>query len=409
MTLEHLGDLNHRPETAPGSPCVPPFEELFGTRRIHMTPEPAELLLDCPGSGGLQAVLPDGREPASLCWREIGVVEEPELPCSLEPIIVFGLKGLVLGSPHLIDGLSEVLGDMELVVHQLRVRGLVRDRVGIGREHVGSHGHNLLPLLNRQRLQDRLRCSLSSLRGHIQDAGAIDVGEDGDVVVASAEALLVDTNVANGRHFTSLKPPFDGSIHDRLGRVPGEPEEGGGGLDRAGRLQDFDGKGFEEQGETAVLSGPRRHDRLHPVLRAAAPRQSGDKLRRELHRVEVTPAPLFRVIGQAARLPAFRAENARADVHQADFDSPLVKPKVNTIDSPGVVQAQKSGIVGGKCVHPGNLRHSRLENDRQEPRYSPKNRLFKSTNHQPFTTYHSSQFCAGMGYYLATSDFTACI
>jgi len=177
VPLEHLDDLDYVPEAAPSSPCVPPFEELFSTRRIHMTPEPAELLLDCPGSGGLQAVLPDGREPASLCWREIGVVEEPELPCPLEPIIVFGLEGLVLGSPHLIDGFSEVLGDMELVVHQLRVRGLVRDRVGIGREHVGSHGHNLLPLLNRQRLQDRLcfpahggtivftPCSAQRLRG----------------------------------------------------------------------------------------------------------------------------------------------------------------------------------------------------------------------------------------------------
>ena len=70
----------------------------------------------------------------------------------------------------------------------------------------------------------------------------------------------------------------------------------------------------------------------------------------------------------------------RAEVHQADFDSPLVKPKVNSIDSPGVVQAQKSGIVGGKCVHPGNLRHSRLENDRQEPRYSPKNRKLSVTS-----------------------------
>jgi hypothetical protein len=91
-------------------------------------------------------------------------------------------------------------------------------------------------------------------------------------------------------------------------------------------LKDFDGEGFEEQRETAVLSGPRRHDGLHPVIRAAAPRQSGDQFRRELHRVEVPPTPLFRVIGQPAGLAAFRAGNTRADVRQPDFDSPLIVP-----------------------------------------------------------------------------------
>jgi len=136
----------------------------------------------------------------------------------------------------------------------------------------------------------------------------------------------------------------------------------------------------------AVLSDPRQHARLHPVLRAAAPRQLGDQLRRELHRVEVTPTPLLRVIVQAKRLPAFRADNARADVYQADFDLPLVESRCNSIDSPGVVKAHKSGVVGGKCVYPCNLRHSRLENDRPEPRYSPKNPSRKFIG-KPFHTF----------------------
>ena len=140
-------------------------------------------------------------------------------------------------------------------------------------------------------------------------------------------------------------------------------------------MKDFDGEGFEEQRETAVLSGPRRHDGLHPVIRAAAPRQSGDQFRRELHRVEVPPTPLFRVIGQPAGLAAFRAENARANVRQPDFDSPLIEPKVNSIDSPGVVKAQETGIVRRRCVHSGNLRHGRPGNDWPVPRNSPKNPL----------------------------------
>ena len=124
----------------------------------------------------------------------------------------------------------------------------------------GSRGHNLLPLHDRQRLQDGLRRSLRSLGSDVQDAGAVDIGGHGDGVLPFSEALLVDTDVGNGRRLASLEASFEGPIHDRLGRIPGEPEEGRRSLDGAARLQDFDGEGFEKQGETALLSCPRRHD-----------------------------------------------------------------------------------------------------------------------------------------------------
>jgi hypothetical protein len=53
--------------------------------------------------------------------------------------------------------------------------------------------------------------------------------------------------------------------------------------------------------------------------------------------------------------------------------SPLIESKVNSIDSPGVVDAQKPGIVRGECVHPGNLRRRHPRNDRPVPRNSLKN------------------------------------
>jgi hypothetical protein len=92
------------------------------------------------------------------------------------------------------------------------------------------------------------------------------------------------------------------------------------------------------------------------MVRAAAPRQPSDQLGRELHCVEGRPAPLFLVIGKAAGLTAFRLKHIQTHVHQADFDSPLVEPKGNSIDSPRVVEAQKPGIVRRKRIHPGNLR-----------------------------------------------------
>jgi hypothetical protein len=198
MTLEHLRHLDDGAQTTPHAPRIPLAEELLGTHRIHMSPEPAEFLLDRPSPCHLQSVLPDGCEPASLGGREIGLVEEPELPRALEPVIVFGLEGLILGSPHLIDCLFKMFGDVELVVHELRIRGLVRDRIRIGREHVGSHGLHRLPLFDREGLQDRLRGGLSSLGDDVQHSRAVDVGEDGDVIVPSPKALVVDADVRMG-------------------------------------------------------------------------------------------------------------------------------------------------------------------------------------------------------------------
>jgi len=363
MTLEHLRHPHHRTEAAPHGPCVPPSEESLGGGRVDVPPEPAEQVADPPGPGGLQPVLLDRVEAATLLRREVRLVEEPELPRSLEPIVVPGLQGLVLCSPHLIHRLSEVLGDVELVVDELCVRHRGGHSVGIGRKHVGGDGTHPLPLLDRQRLEDRLGGGLGSFRSHIEDSGAVDVREDGDVVLAPAEVLLVDANVLDRRGFPTLEPTSDRPVHDRLHGIPGEAEQISRGLHGSAGLQDFDGESLEEESEARVLARPRWHDRLHAVLRAPAPGETGDQLRRELHRVQVPPTPLFRVVGEAARLAAVGATDPRANVGEADLDASLLEPEVDRIDSPGLIEAQQPGVVGRKCVHPDNLRRRRPRND----------------------------------------------
>ncbi len=156
MTLEHLGHPDNRPKTASHTPRIPLIEELLLARGVDVLPEPAELLLDRPRPGCLQSVMPDGLEASPLLRRQIRLVEEPELPRPLEPVIVVGQESLVHGSPDLSDRLSEMLGDVELVMHPLGVWKLMRHRVGIGRKHVCGDRPNILPLLNRQRLGDGL-------------------------------------------------------------------------------------------------------------------------------------------------------------------------------------------------------------------------------------------------------------
>jgi len=62
------------------------------------------------------------------------------------------------------------------------------------------------------------------------------------------------------------------------------------------------------------------------VFRAAASRESGDQLRRELHGVEVSPTPFIGMVGQATCAATFRTGDARADVLQADFDLAVLEP-----------------------------------------------------------------------------------
>ena len=119
--------------------------------------------------------MPDGLEASPLLRRQIRLIEEPELPRPFEAVIVLGLEGLVLGPPDLIDRLSKMLGDVELVMHQLGVRKLMRYRVRIGRKHVGGDRPNFLPLLDRQRLEDALGSRLGAFRNHVKNAGTIDI------------------------------------------------------------------------------------------------------------------------------------------------------------------------------------------------------------------------------------------
>jgi hypothetical protein len=130
-------------------------------------------------------------------------------------------------------------------------------------------------------------------------------------------------------------------FHERLDLlkqgIPREAQDGSSGFEVAAGLQDFDGKGFEEEGESTMLSGPRRYDRFHAVLWAAASRKSGYQLRCDLHGVEVPPTPFIGMISKAAVAAAFRTCDARADVLQADFDSAILEPQVNCLNPPGVV------------------------------------------------------------------------
>jgi|GEM_PF-2412978 len=84
---------------------------------------------------------------AKLPMRQLRFVKEPELPLPLKPVVVFGLEGLVLCPSYLVYRFYEMLGDVELVMHQFGIRRLPSHRVGIGRKHVGGSGFHVAACL----------------------------------------------------------------------------------------------------------------------------------------------------------------------------------------------------------------------------------------------------------------------
>ena len=88
----------------------------------------------------------------------------------------------------------------------------------------------------------------------------------------------------------------DGSVHDRLHRIPRKLEHGCCGIDGAAGLKNLDSKGFKEKGESGMLRRPRWYDRLHPMLGTPAAGKTSDNLRDVLHGVEMPPPSLFGVI-----------------------------------------------------------------------------------------------------------------
>ena len=81
------------------------------------------------------------------------------------------------------------------------------------------------------------------------------------------------------------------------------------------------------------------------MLRAPAPGKAGDPLRRELHRVQMPPAPLVGMIGEAAGLTAIGEEHVGTDMRQADLVSSILDPEVDRLHPPGVIEAKQTGVM----------------------------------------------------------------
>ena len=129
VVTDEPGHLRHGPEAAMGGPPEPTREELLGGPPVDVAPEPAEALLERPRPGYAQLAVLQGLECLPLGRSHVFGPHEPEVLGAGESVVIGLAEGAVLGLPHFVDGLMEMLLDVELIEDDLGSRILQVARV----------------------------------------------------------------------------------------------------------------------------------------------------------------------------------------------------------------------------------------------------------------------------------------
>ena len=348
VATQHLYDLLHRLQAASHRVVGPGFEEALGGALVAVAPELAEVLLDAPGPTGLQVELVQGPKRDGFSAATIRVLSQPR-PFAARQWRSARLRELaVLLLSDRIHCFTEVLGDVELVMHDVRLRHALPGRTHVRRPHIHGHRLDRCALHWSKRLQQAHGRYQLPLRHQVQYPRAVDVSQDAGVSVAPLRALLIDAKVRNLFLGTSQHSALHGANHDGIDRTPGQPGERADGLGGGTCLQQFDNEGRHQRGDPAVTLSPRHcqfFDRSVVIFELGNPRLD-DGL--ELAGVQVTPlafgpaidvSPLGGVGGVAPNLTLLQ--------NHFDHHTLLGQGQVNLSDRPRGLQSKKMLIQRG--------------------------------------------------------------
>lgn len=273
--------------------------------------------------------------------------------------------------PDLVDRLAEVLGDVELVKHDLRPRNMP-SRAGHERlPHVHGNRLDSLKLLLCQRFPELIAGGDCPIPNHLQHSALVNVGQNRDIIMPLAEALFVDADMLNIIGLPALKTSLDSGSHDGMDCVPGEPQQASGSADIRCRLKHADRERLEHQCKAGVLPGPRNCNRFDSAAGTLAAGNGGSDFSGELHRIEVSPCSLGSSVGASARLRTLGAAEFATDVFQLDDDAISRQIEVHVDDLPVIAEPEKLSVVCVEIVHPDKIQNQPASRD--QPLKSPKN------------------------------------
>jgi len=251
----------------------------------------------------------------------------------------------VLSTPCTVDGVSEVLGDVESVEADL-LPGPMQEELGgrdVGLPHIHRDGLDLHELGRVELVEEVAEALGPSIVRNVAHCPSFDVGNDRHVLVALLERCLVNGNSAGRELISTCEAALDRALHDPIDLAPRHPQAptycGDGCLE-----QPADRVRLEGGGEPRASVAPGNSNLSNAVLGAANTWDLGNDDRPILAGVEVAPLPLASVVDAALR-PALRARQAGSGSHldgHLDLFCPCVQ--LHARDAPGLPQPQDLGV-----------------------------------------------------------------
>ena len=256
VAAQHLDDFLHGLQAAPHRVVGPGFEETFCCTFVAVAPELAEVLLDTPSPTGFQVELVQGTKRDRFSASAIWVLSQPS-PFAARQWRSTCLRQLtVLQTSNGIHCLAEVLGDVELVMHDVRLRHALLDCTHVRRPHIHGHRLDRCTLRWGKRLQQTHGRHQLPLRHQVQYARAVNVSQDTGVGMASLRALLINAKVRNFFLGTSQHAALHSADHDGIDRTPGQTGERTNGLGGGTGLEQLDNKRGHQCCDPAVALRP---------------------------------------------------------------------------------------------------------------------------------------------------------
>ena len=256
MTSQHLGHFFDGLQAASQGVGGPGIEEPLGSPFVVVAPELGEVLLDGPRSTGLEIELVQGPKGDRLSAAAIRIPLQPRpLAASQRRRARFGQTAVFLFA-HRVHRLTEVFGDVKLVVHDVGLRHARLGRTHKGRPHIHGHRADRSPLARRERFQQCFSRFKLSLRNQIKHPRTVNVGQDGRIAVALLGTLLIDAQIGNLFLGAAQHAALHRADHDVVDRAPGQSREVTYALRSRTGLEQLDDEAGHQGGDPAIALSP---------------------------------------------------------------------------------------------------------------------------------------------------------
>src|SRR5881397_1284531 len=195
VSLDHGCELLVGFEPLPLQALLPALEEGAGPARGLVAPELAEGLFEQVGGVEPLVGLEQLAQGCSAIVGEVVAAGEQGVALPLDEGAVLAGETVVLAAPHLVERVTEVAHDVELVEDHPSVRSVLRERVAEGLPHVHRGELDGRALLRAQRGKEDVQVGLGA--SPAADPGrpaALKVAHHHAVVVALADGDLIDAD-----------------------------------------------------------------------------------------------------------------------------------------------------------------------------------------------------------------------